>query len=182
MRDVTDADLLLLGSRGDEDALAALVLRYAPLVHSIAMSSCGRTDVAEDLAQEAFCRAIEHINEIRDPNSFRSWLWGITKRVCIDWARGAERRNQMGRLPETGPPSPNDPFSDVERAERRRQVRMAVDELPEKYRIVVQLRHLQGMSYEETADLLGLSPSGVSNRLAAAREMLRVKLKPLVAP
>ena len=180
MNAVSDTELLERSGRGEADAFAALVERYSPLVHSIALSNTGRRDVAEDLAQEAFCRAYVHLNGLNDPERFRSWLWGITRRVCLDWRRKTGRHGEPVELPAEVPATSHSPAEDAEAAERGRRVRQAVDELPEDQRIVVQLRHLQGMSYEQIAGVLGLSMSGVSNRLAAAREKLRVKLRPLV--
>ena len=179
MDQLSDADLVMRSTRGETEAFAALVQRYAPLVHSMALSSTGHADQADDLAQEAFCKAYAHLGDIRDSNCFRSWLWGITRRVCLDRARRPVRETA---LPDQDFPAADDPARDAEESERRERVRMAVNELPEKYSIVVQLRHLQGMSYERIAGVLGLSTSGVSNRLAAAREMLRVKLKALAVP
>ena len=176
----TDAELLKRASSGDADAFSALVRRYAPLAHAIARSFTDRRDVAEELAQEAFCRAFIGLDSLRKPEQFRSWLWGITRRVCLDWRREMARHHAPLEL-TADVPSGDSPAREAELAERRRRVHRAVDELPEKYRIVVHLRHLQGLSYEEIATLLGLSLSGVSNRLAAARELLRVKLRPLVA-
>lgn len=176
----SDAELLGWASRGNEDAFAALVRRYAPLAHAIALSATGRRDVAEELAQEAFCRAFVNLGTLRKPEQFRSWLWGITRRVCLDWRRQMAQRKELTEVPPHTP-SADDPLRDAEREERRHRIRRAVEQLPEKYRIIVQLRHLQGLSYEEIAASLGLSLGGVSNRLAAAREMLRARLRPLMS-
>jgi RNA polymerase sigma-70 factor (ECF subfamily) len=176
----SDAELIERAIRREADAFAALVQRYAPLAHAIAFSHTGRRDVAEELAQEAFCRAFVGLNGLRKPNQFRSWLWGITRRVCLDWRRQMAQSKELTEVPRDTP-SPDDPAREVEHEERRRRVRRAVEELPEKYRIVVQLRHLEGLSYEDIASALGLSLGGVSNRLAAAREMLRAKLRPLMS-
>jgi RNA polymerase sigma-70 factor (ECF subfamily) len=173
----SDAELLQRVRQGDGDAFSALVRRYSPLVHAIALSRTGRREAAEELAQDAFCRAYERLDELRRPGSFRPWLWKIAHRVCSDWQR--HREKDMAALPASLT-SGDDPVAEAQMAERHRRVREAVDGLPEKYRIVVQLRHLQGMSYEEIAAMLGLSTSGVSNRLAEARERLRLKLRSLV--
>jgi len=175
-----DAELLDRARRGDAEAFTALVRRYAPLAHAVAFSHTGRRDVSEELAHEAFCRAFEHLDGLRKPDQFRSWLWGITRRVCLDWRRQMAQSKELTRVsPDT--PSGDNPAREAEGEERRSRVRRAVEELPEKYRIVVQLRHLEGLSYEAIAAALGLSLGGVSNRLAAAREMLRSKLRPLMS-
>ena len=173
----SDAELLQRASNGDGDAFSALVRRYSPLVHAIALSRTGRREAAEELAQDAFCRAYDRLHELRNAASFRSWLWKIAHRVCSDWQR--HREKDMAALPASLT-SGDDPVAEAATAERHRRVREAVDGLPEKYRIVVQLRHLEGMSYESIAAVLGLSTSGVCNRLAEARERLRVKLRPLI--
>ena len=176
----SDAELLAQVGGGQPEAFAALVGRYSPLVHSIALSATGERQAAEELAQEAFCRAYAGLDGLRDPAKFRSWLWGIARRVCLDWRRGRARNRETQDVSTAVVTSTDDPARDAVMAEQRTRVRQAVDELPEKYRVIVQLRHLQGLPYRRIAALAGLSLSGVSNRLAAAREMLRVKLLPLV--
>jgi RNA polymerase sigma-70 factor (ECF subfamily) len=180
MTDPSDAQLLARVGGGEPEAFAELVGRYSPLVHSLTLSATGQGEAAEELAQEAFCRAYANLDGLRDPAKFRSWLWGITRRVCQDWRRRRARNRETAEVSTSVAAPVDGPAREAELAERRSRVRQAVDELPEKYRIVVQLRHLQGLSYERIAGLVGLSLSGVSNRLAAAREMLRVKLLPLV--
>jgi RNA polymerase sigma-70 factor (ECF subfamily) len=180
MAQPTDAELVDKAGRGDLYAFAALVKRYCPLVHSLALSWTGRHEAADDMVQETFCRAFTSLGTLRRPEQFRFWLWSIARRSCQTWRRDRARHRETDEV-SANAPAADDPARDAELDERHRRVRQAVDELPEKYRIVVQLRHLQGMSYEEIAALLELSVSGVSNRLAEARERLRVKLQPLVA-
>ncbi|NQT20484.1 MAG: sigma-70 family RNA polymerase sigma factor [Planctomycetes bacterium] len=180
MNTLTDGELLKRSRRGDGDAFAELVARYWPLVHSLALSFSSSTDMAGDLAQEALCRAYAHMDDLKDPGKFRAWLSGITRNVCRDWLRKSARENARRDLPAEGAPGGDDPAHDAELSERREHVRKAVDELPEKFRIVVYLRHLEGLPYKEIAQMLDMSLSGVANRLAEAHEMLRVKLRPLL--
>ena len=175
-----ETELLQRSGRGDADAFATIVRRYWPLVYSLTFSSTGCRHQAEDLAQEAFCRAYMGMNGLNDPGCFRSWLWGITRNVCNDWLRKTARHPAPAALSAEVASSGAGPDGSAEDSERIEHVRLAVNELPEKYQVVVHLRHLQGMSYKEIADTLGMSMSGVSSRLTEAHEMLRVKLRPLL--
>jgi RNA polymerase sigma-70 factor (ECF subfamily) len=145
MIDPSDAQLLARVGGGEPEAFAALVGRYSPLVHSLTLSATGQREAAEELAQEAFCRAYESLDGLTDPAKFRSWLWGITRRVCLDWRRRRGRNRETGNVSTEIVAPTEDPAREAELAEQRSRVRQAVDELPEKYRIVVQLRHLQGL-------------------------------------
>jgi len=180
MNTLPDGELLERSRRGEGEAFAQLVARYWPLVHSLALSWTSRIDMAEDLAQEAFCRAYAHMDDINDPAKFKPWLWGITRNACRDWLRKSARGGPRLDLPAEGIEGSNDPSQDAEQSERRDRVRLAVGELPEKYRVVVYLRHLEGLPYKEIAQMLGMSMSGVSSRMAEAHEMLRLKLRPLL--
>ena len=181
----SELKLLQRCRRGDEEAFAAIVKQYWPLVRSIALSStagatAGRTDVADDLAQEAFCRVYAHLGTLHDLGRFRVWLWGITRNVCIDWMRKSGRYATMLDSAATPQRAADDPALTAEHVERTQLVRQAVNQLPEKYRMVVHLRYLQGMDYKGISQMLGLSISGVSSRLSEAHELLRGKLRPLL--
>ena len=179
--DVTpESELLQRSGRGDADAFAVIVTRYWPLIYSITFSTTRCSHLAEDLAQETFCRAYVHMNGLNDPERLRSWLWGIARNVCTDWLRKTARHGDLVALPADAPSNEKAADKTAEDAERFQRVRVAVAELPEKYQVVVHLRHLQGMSYKEIAGALGMSISGVSSRLTEAHELLRVKLKPLL--
>ena len=178
-----DAELVARTLGGDKDAFRLLVLRYTNATHALIYATLGTYREAEDLAQEAFLRAFQHLDSLRRHDRFGPWLYGITRNVCLAWLR------KQGEPPVSlddvlvehlaaGDPVSSGP---LERHERRRQVMQAVEALPLKYRKVVALRYLADMSIEHIAATLSVSRSAVHARLSRAREMLRKRLAPVEA-
>ncbi|MFO7900579.1 MAG: sigma factor [Planctomycetota bacterium] len=146
---------------GDKAAFERLILRYAQAVRGVAY---GAGAEAEDIAQETFLRAYAGLHMLREPAAFGAWLLGIARNICRD-----ERTQQR-------PSGPVDPTfaagsggtDDVEDA-----VRGAIDALPDKHRVVIEMRHFDQLSYEEIGRRLDLTRNGVNARLTRARVMLR---------
>ncbi len=91
-RAATDAQLWQRSQHGDRNAFEGIVARYQTLVCSLAYSTCGSLARSEDLAQETFVAAWQHLGELRDPTRLRAWLCGIARNVAADAARREVRR------------------------------------------------------------------------------------------
>ena len=178
----SDAELVARTLKGERTAFRELVLRYSASTYALVSATVGRTNEVEDLAQEVFLKAFKGLHSLQKPDRFGSWLYGITRNTCLAWLRkqGEPPVSLEGVLVEHL--TAGDPVSqDVpERNERRREIRRAIEDLPEKYRVAVSLRYLAEMSCEEIANLLSISTSGVYARLSRARSMLRRKLRAAV--
>jgi RNA polymerase sigma-70 factor (ECF subfamily) len=147
-----------------------------------------RVEVAEDLAQEAFIRIYKHAREYRSVAKVSTWLYRIATNLALNEIRDRKRRpavslnapfgedgERQDELADGREPSP------VRRAEANDlagRVREAIGELPELYRAVMLLCDLQGMSYEEAAEALGIKVGTIRSRLFRAREQFQEKLGP----
>jgi RNA polymerase sigma-70 factor (ECF subfamily) len=140
----------------------------------------GNPAEAEEVAQETFLRAHRALAEFRGDAKLSTWLYAIASRLCLNRIASGERRlsrarvDGLDRLPagEGG-----EPGADLERSEREAALHRAIAELPEDRRIVVVLRDLEGLTYDEIAAALSLEPGTVRSRLHRARLDLKEKLE-----
>lgn len=166
-----DAALVAATLAGTTEAFATLVERYDRAVYHLAYRTLRDPEEARDVAQEAFFKAYRSLHTFRPGAKFSTWIFSIAYHACCD--RLAHRKRYCsGPLPERADtaPSPEQRAIDGEQA---RRLRAAVEALPEKYRVVVTLYHLQGKQYEEIAAVLGLPMGTVKTHLFRAKEQLR---------
>ena len=163
---------------GDTDAYAVLVKRYERSVYATAFYYVGRYGSAEDVAQDAFLAAYRNLPRLDDPAKFGPWLKEITCRTASNWLRrhGKKFKNETP-LPYKRTVSMEDvrdvPGKALEREERMRQIELAIDSLPERYRLPIVLRYLQELSYKEIVDYTGLGHDEVRGILERATRQLR---------
>jgi RNA polymerase sigma-70 factor (ECF subfamily) len=164
---------------GDAPAFEELVMTYQHRVFGVALRMLGNRAEAEDVAQEAFVRAHRALGEFRGDAKLSTWLYAITSRLCLNRLASGERRltrqgeDALLRLSDAGPR----PDAALERRELETALGQAIAELPEDRRIVVVLRDLEGLSYEEIAQVLELTLGTVRSRLHRARADLKEKLE-----
>jgi len=146
------------------------------LVFRVAMGVLHNREDAEDVAQEAFLRAYQSLHQLRDRERFRDWIARIAWRLAIDRWRSAGRRDRrQQRLPdEVSTPTVEDAAAS---SEFQRRLERALDELPEKLRLVMILAAIEGHSLSDVAQLLGLAEGTVKSRLHFARKQLAEKLR-----
>ncbi len=165
--------------RGDEASFDLLVQRYGPGVKGFAARVTGRPETAEEVFVDVFIRLFESAHRWKPSGSFKSFLFTIAYRLCLDVRRKRTRRlRAMGDLAvEPFPPGPGDAGSNPEKAAVLAQRRLALDgaiaELPESHRAAVLLFYRQGMTSREVAEVLGWSDQEVRSRLAYSRRLLR---------
>jgi RNA polymerase sigma-70 factor (ECF subfamily) len=176
---VREADLLDRLRAGDPRAFEDLVIAYQHRVFGIALRMLGRRAEAEEVAQDVFVRVHRSIGGFRGDAKLSTWLYAITSRLCLNRLASPERRlTTMGddavlELRDERP----DATAMLERREREAALQRALAELPDDRRIVVVLRDLEGLTYEEIAETLGLEMGTVRSRLHRARTELREKLE-----
>jgi RNA polymerase sigma-70 factor (ECF subfamily) len=164
---------------GDAPAFEELVMTYQHRVFGVALRMLGNRAEAEDVAQEAFVRAHRALGAFRGDAKLSTWLYAITSRLCLNRLASGERRmarqgeDALLRLSDAGPR----PDAALERRELETALGRAIAELPEDRRIVVVLRDLEGLSYEEIAQVLELELGTVRSRLHRARAELKQKLE-----
>ena len=182
MREDDNADARRLLERlraGEARAFEELVAAYQHRVFGVALRMLGNAAEAEEIAQEAFLRAHRSLAGFRGDAKLSTWLYAITSRLCLNRLSAAERRftrqgeEALLRLPhrEGGPDAA------LERGELESALHRAIAELPDERRMVVVLRDIEGLSYEEIALALDLEPGTVRSRLHRARADLKDKLE-----
>lgn len=180
-----EKELIRASVGGDPSAFEQLVLKYQKQVYNLALRMAGNPDDAFDLSQEAFLRAWRSLDTIRADAAFSTWLYRLTSNVCIDFLRGAKRRKtvsltfsqeedeeQQYDLPDPAP----DPEECALRAADREALCQAMNDLEVEHRQILTLRVINGLSYSEISEVIGVAEGTVKSRLARARESLRKKL------
>jgi RNA polymerase sigma-70 factor (ECF subfamily) len=174
-----DHDLVERLRAGQPRAFEELVRAYQHRVFGVALRMLGGRADAEDVAQEVFLRVHRAIGEFRGEARLSTWLYGITSNLCLNRLTSADR-TRMHRDHEAvmrAASDAADAASAVERSEVEAALRQAIAELPDDRRIVVVLRDLEGLSYDEIAQALALEPGTVRSRLHRARLDLKNKME-----
>ncbi len=184
---VSDSELVLRCQRGDAAAFDVLVRRHEQRVVNVAYRMLGERDAAHDVAQEAFLSAWKSLPRFRSDASFATWLYRIAYNVCLDHSRRTRRLPEPlpARAPDEAssfdPPDPSPgPDSLAETSELQERVHEALARLPLKHRSLLVLFDIQGLSYEQIAEILRLPMGTVKSRLNRARHALREELAPLL--
>ncbi len=184
-----DHPLVIRARSGDYEAFESLVKKYERRLLTLAMRIVGQQHDAEEVVQQTFLSVIEHIQEFREESRFGTWL----TRIATNHALALLRKRATRRTVSYTEQRPDEGYGDVprpdviaqwadtpaeiaSRRETRRLVDEAMEELDEKYRLVFLLRDVEGLSTQETAEALDISPSNVKVRLLRARLMLRERL------
>jgi RNA polymerase sigma-70 factor (ECF subfamily) len=173
--DGSDAELMARWQRGDDAAFAAIVRRWQQPMARFLAHLVGRSELVNDLVQEVFLRVFDAGHRYRENGTFSTWLYRIALNVARD--AGRRQRHEPLSLASTEPPA-HWPSAETlcERQETAALVARAVAELPEPLRLVLVLRHYEGMSFEEMARLTGTPASTLKSRFTAALDRLRRRL------
>ena len=181
---MTDGELVRRALQADVAAYDQLARRWAARVLAVCHARIARRDVAEDLAQEALLRGLEGLATLKSPERFGPWLRGIAVHVCQDWGRASAARDAAFATDgSNGNPyaiaSSQPPIGfDIESREESGRLLDQVHSLPGELREVVLLYYYDDMTYDELANVLGVSKATVNVRLAKARDALRRQLSP----
>ena len=166
---------------GDANAFETLVLEYEKNVYNIALRMTGNSEDAADMTQEAFIKAYNSLQSFRGDSKFSVWLYRIVSNVCLDFLRSKNRRPTVSLSVEDddGEDTQLDVADEsqspellLDRKLTRESVRRGLDSLPPDYRQILLLREIQGLSYDEIAQALGLEVGTVKSRIFRARKRL----------
>jgi RNA polymerase sigma-70 factor, ECF subfamily len=161
---------------GDSGAFDLLVQRYLPKARLVARRLMQNPDDADDLVQEAFLRALERIATFDISRAFDPWFTRLLVNLGTDWQRKQTVRRTESHDPETFPGGSR-PDRETERSELRSSLQRAMDQLPDRQRLIVTLFELDGHSTEEVAEMLHITQATVRWHLHQARKALREMLK-----
>jgi RNA polymerase sigma-70 factor (ECF subfamily) len=173
----SDRDLILqVRSRGSEagQAFGELVTRYQMGVFNVCYRILHERGEAEDLAQDTFIRAYDRIHTFDIEREFGPWIRRVAANLCLNHLESQKVITELDD--ERDADQTQRPESVVEVHERSGQIRKALASLPVNYRLVIELRHYQEMSYDEIAELLNIPLSVVKSHLFRARKILAEKL------
>jgi RNA polymerase sigma-70 factor (ECF subfamily) len=172
-----DEELVARAQKRDEDAFEQLVLKYQRYVFNLAYRVLNDRTEAEDVTQEAFIRAWRGLPRFRAQAQFKTWLYRIVHNLCLNRRPGLQRElSHIEPLEEIlADPAPS--LAGLsESHERMALLHHQLEQLPEKYRLVLTLRHLQNVSYQEIAEVLGLPMGTVKTHIYRARRALADRL------
>ncbi len=156
------------------DVLGSLMQQYGDRVYRLAYYHVRDAYLAEDIAQEVFCRVYRSLRRFRGDSSYFTWIYRITVNLCRDYMASAALRRT---LPSRGVDAlPCDEVRMFERVEGG-EVFAQVMRLPDAYRTVISLYYFEDMKTEDIAKLLGISEANVRARLCRGRETLRKALE-----
>lgn len=186
-----DSLLITAVKAGDTQAFSRLIEKYQHRVYGHCLRMTGHEAEAFDLAQEVFLKVYRHIGRYEHTYAFYTWIYRITDNCCIDYARKRKRETQRVSLSlapgaeggATGREQdiPDDsyvPDKRVLQQELRTVLDDAIGKLSAKLRRIIVLKEIEGLSYEEIAEVLQCSRGTVKSRLFRARERLKELLRP----
>jgi RNA polymerase sigma-70 factor (ECF subfamily) len=184
-----DFELIRAINSGQYDRFPDLVKRYEQKLYNFSLRMCRDPADAEDTVQETFLNVFKYLKDFRYESKFKNWLYRIAASTCIKRRRKSkfapERELSLDAFyHQEESESPNQvpnwalmPLDRMLNNELLDQINQAVFSLPEKYRLVIVLRDIEGFSTAETSQILNVSPANVKVRLHRARLFLRDKLK-----
>ncbi len=181
-----DIALVARARKGDESAYRILLRKYQRSVYSICLRMVRNREEAEDLAQDAFVKVFAMLDRYNPSYAFSSWLFKITSNLCIDSLRKRRiegvpmdepMRSDKGDYTRQFESGEDDPETAALKKERSGHLSRAIERLPPHYRLMVILRHQEGLSYEEIAATVGVPLGTVKARIHRARQMLRKHLE-----
>ena len=164
--------------RGDPSLFADLVLQYQDRIYNLCSYMLDNPHDAEDAAQDTFLKAYQGLGSYSPTASFYTWLYRIAVNTCLDHKRkfsfrslffSDERKNRIDSFPSRAP----SPESACATTQSMHALQAALSLLSKKLRVVIVLHELEGLSYEEIAEILDISAGTVKSRISRAREELK---------
>jgi len=170
----SDQEIIARVMAGDRDGFAILINRYSDPLYRHALGMTGSPDVAEDILQTSFIKAYHHLGEVR--GRFDAWLFRIVANGCKDWLKNI-RRTHLSYEEDDQPSGYATPEEDLDRTELRTDLDYALCQLAPSLREAFIMKHVEGRSYEEMADLLVTTVGALKMRVHRAREALQALLE-----
>ncbi|NLD39029.1 MAG: sigma-70 family RNA polymerase sigma factor [Desulfatiglans sp.] len=182
----SDEDRLVLDLKNrDEKAYGMLVSQYQAKLRNVAYGITLDAEESADIIQDVFLKAYTGIERFKGESSLYTWLRRITINESLNWVRKWKRRfrwqhqsidQEEGNAPDLVSDRP-DPEESLDNRQLSGMVKKALESLPEKARTILILKEVEGLSYDEIGELMGINKGTVSSRIFYAREKLRESLK-----
>ncbi len=172
---------------GDTAAFGELIALYEKKVYNLAYRFTNNAEDSLDLAQEAFLRAFTNLKDFRGTSSFGTWIHRITTNLCLDEIRRRRRQpvysldvavttEEGGEVERQLVDESDTPLETVEKRELHEAIQAGINSLDDEFRLAVILRDVQGHSYEEIAEIMGVNIGTVKSRISRGRRALKEKL------
>ncbi|CAN5679887.1 sigma-70 family RNA polymerase sigma factor [soil metagenome] len=174
---LSDAQLIECILNGDRDLYSVIVGRYQEMLYRFAFGMVQDSDTAADLVQDSFVKAYTSLSRCRDRHRFSAWIFRIVRNRCTDYLRGPSRKQVGLEVDSPYLSAQGGPEDDFQRDEVRIAVDRALAALPDAQREAFLLKHVEDLSYEEMADLVGVGVSALKMRVMRAREALQNALR-----
>lgn len=178
-----DRELIESAQNGNKEAFAVLVQQYSKNIYNLAYRMTGNREDAMDVTQEVLFRAYRALASFQSNKPFLPWIYRITWNICADRGRKIGRTPQedsldvieenAARIPSSSP----SPDSIYEHREQAGVLSKAIAELPDGYRELIVMFHIDGLSIKEVSDVTGMKETVIKNRLYRGRQMLRKTLE-----
>lgn len=188
-----DADLISAFKSGNTRAFDQLVLRYKDRIFNLCYRSLGDYQEAYDTAQEIFIKVYKNLHSFRSEASFLTWLYTIAGNTCKNRLKSLEYRYRSKKVSLNNPYNQENgneerdiedesgsPLVALEEKEKMKIIQGAIDSLPAEQKLVVILRDIEGLSYDEIINITGHRSGTVKSKLARARLALREKLRGMI--
>lgn len=171
-----DADQVIIDRilAGDRDAFGLLISRYSDPLYRHAVGMTGSPDDAADILQNSFIKAYQHLAEVR--GRFDAWVFRIVANGCKDWLKNI-RRTHLSYEEDDQPSGYETPAEELDRGELRGDLDRALGALPASLREAFVMKHVEGRSYEDMAELLETTVGALKMRVHRAREALQKLLE-----
>jgi RNA polymerase sigma-70 factor (ECF subfamily) len=172
-----DADAVDRYRRGEARAFDGLVRKYQRPIYYLALRYVKDADDAKDVAQRAFVRAFQGLANFRGASTFRTWLYRIAVNLSINHLRDHKRERPM-EIPEDALVAEAVGAARLESHDDRRELLRALDELPPKQRLVLELRVFEDLSFKEVADVAECSENAAKVNFHHAVKRLKAFMNP----
>lgn len=194
-----DVELVARAQDGDQTAFEVLVRQYQGKAYAIAYNMCsGDSEEARELTQEAFLRAFRSLKNFRGKSSFYTWFYRILINACLDsrrrrskwegvfsfWRRDKHEKASSGDMSAEyrDPKEYSNPMAALNNKQLAQEIRQALASLPEKQRVVFQMKVLHGMRIREIAEIMGSAEGTVKSHLFRATHFMRQALQEWAQP
>lgn len=175
MADTADEVLIAQAKAGDVESFSELVRRHERIVYNLAYRYMRETTAAEDMAQESFLKAFRLLEGFRGDSKFSTWMYRVTCSVCLTELSKRKRRNEVALQPHHRKQMAESPK--VETSDLPELVRRCVDMLPDNYSTIITLYYLEGVSYDDIAEVMEIPLGTLKTWMHRARKQLKEIVK-----
>ena len=186
MQQPNDELLIERARRGDQNAFEQLITQHEKMLYNVALRIMKKPEDAMDMAQESIIKIYRYISGFKGDCTFSVWMYRIVTNTCLDELRRRKRKASVSldSLVDEGTMQFEDkgetPEQKLERHELSDMIREAINELDDDYRVVITLRDIQELSYQEIAEVTSSNIGTVKSRIFRARSQLQKKLAPYI--